>query len=834
MWPTTSRTRHPSHRDGCSSPRRERAGRRRLWSPRRAGGDGRSWRSPWGRSTRDAPGACVAWMPERVEADVCIVGAGYAGLTGAGSARRGNRRGARGPRTLGGRIWTQHLESGATVDRGGGWLAPSTTPPSASPPRSACRPTRPTWRCAPARRRWPGRGPTRGSSRRSARSPSSRSRGPVEDRPDGEAGPARGPVDGGEGRRVGPPSLGDFLEPRASAPRSPATCSRWRSAGSITATCTRCRCSTCSCSCAAPQPRDAVLDRGRVAGEPRRRRRRARSPNGWRPSSATPCTSARRCGRSPSSTTRGRRRPTSVIVHAPHVVVTVPPALDLEIQFTPALPDGPRRAVPRDGRRARDQDAPRLRRAVLAGRRLQRPDLGAGLARRGHHRRVAGRELRDAGLVHLQPRGRAVRRAARCRAPPSPPRRLSSRLGPSRRHPSRSSRRPWWNEEWTRGCSMAHFQPGILTSYGHLLRQPGRIHWAGTETATTSHGAIDGAVRSGERRPRDPRRGLGARSAVRQRVGRTRSASARAGRRRRGRIPSLSISSGGGNRTSSVAYTGQSMRRRVRWTHPAPDRVGPKRTPVCLATVSRPRARPVAPSACASSTPARAGSGCAARHGVLGTVHARSRCRPGAGGVHRPRPAPRDPDRHGEAQGGAQAPAAAEPAVDPRAALLVDQYDEDWSTLWWVRVHGNAKGHPPTAQQPSCARAFPALPRSLRRHLGDRARAARGHRLGHRFLIVKLPPPPSGSISTTSTAVTSRRRSIRHQASIAATAAGGPSASTVPEPSRSLRARPATRQASPSAPAGAGTTRPAPDHARRTGVARRIRSSADPTSRGQA
>src|SRR5207245_51801 len=58
----------------------------------------------------------------------------------------------------------------------------------------------------------------------------------------------------------------------------------------------------------------------------------------------------------------------------------------------------------------------------------------------------------------------------------------------------------WWKEEWTRGCSMAHFPPGILTRYGRLLREAfGRIHWAGTETATVSHGAIDGAVRSGER-----------------------------------------------------------------------------------------------------------------------------------------------------------------------------------------------------------------------------------------------------------------------------------------------------------------------------------------------
>jgi monoamine oxidase len=47
---------------------------------------------------------------------------------------------------------------------------------------------------------------------------------------------------------------------------------------------------------------------------------------------------------------------------------------------------------------------------------------------------------------------------------------------------------------------MAHFTPGTLTRYGALLRAPfGRVHWAGTETATISHGAIDGAVRSGER-----------------------------------------------------------------------------------------------------------------------------------------------------------------------------------------------------------------------------------------------------------------------------------------------------------------------------------------------
>ena len=41
---------------------------------------------------------------------------------------------------------------------------------------------------------------------------------------------------------------------------------------------------------------------------------------------------------------------------------------------------------------------------------------------------------------------------------------------------------------------------GSFVSYGRHLRQPiGRIHWAGTETATYWNGYMDGAVSSGER-----------------------------------------------------------------------------------------------------------------------------------------------------------------------------------------------------------------------------------------------------------------------------------------------------------------------------------------------
>jgi monoamine oxidase len=77
---------------------------------------------------------------------------------------------------------------------------------------------------------------------------------------------------------------------------------------------------------------------------------------------------------------------------------------------------------------------------------------------------------------------------------------LTARFGRRAASPAQFIETAWWKESWTRGCSMAHLRPGILTRYGPLLREPlGRVHWAGTETSTTSHGAIDGAVRSGER-----------------------------------------------------------------------------------------------------------------------------------------------------------------------------------------------------------------------------------------------------------------------------------------------------------------------------------------------
>lgn len=58
----------------------------------------------------------------------------------------------------------------------------------------------------------------------------------------------------------------------------------------------------------------------------------------------------------------------------------------------------------------------------------------------------------------------------------------------------------WMSEPWSLGGYAGITAPGTLTAFGPALREPcGRIHWAGTETATRWAGYIDGAISSGER-----------------------------------------------------------------------------------------------------------------------------------------------------------------------------------------------------------------------------------------------------------------------------------------------------------------------------------------------
>ncbi|HEX4183320.1 MAG TPA: flavin monoamine oxidase family protein [Caulobacteraceae bacterium] len=72
-------------------------------------------------------------------------------------------------------------------------------------------------------------------------------------------------------------------------------------------------------------------------------------------------------------------------------------------------------------------------------------------------------------------------------------------FGPEAAHPLAYDDNDWMVEPWTHGY-VGTMPPGVMTRYGHALREPcGRIHWASSETATEWAGYIEGALRSGVR-----------------------------------------------------------------------------------------------------------------------------------------------------------------------------------------------------------------------------------------------------------------------------------------------------------------------------------------------
>lgn len=78
--------------------------------------------------------------------------------------------------------------------------------------------------------------------------------------------------------------------------------------------------------------------------------------------------------------------------------------------------------------------------------------------------------------------------------------RLAAYLGPRAGEPTDYVDEVWGGSPWSGGCYAAMLPPGVLSRYGELRAEPvGRIHWAGTETATEGYGYMEGAVASGER-----------------------------------------------------------------------------------------------------------------------------------------------------------------------------------------------------------------------------------------------------------------------------------------------------------------------------------------------
>lgn len=67
-------------------------------------------------------------------------------------------------------------------------------------------------------------------------------------------------------------------------------------------------------------------------------------------------------------------------------------------------------------------------------------------------------------------------------------------------HPLDYAEQTWTEEEFSGGGPTSNFGPGGWTACGPALREPcGRVHWAGTETATVWSGYMEGALQAGER-----------------------------------------------------------------------------------------------------------------------------------------------------------------------------------------------------------------------------------------------------------------------------------------------------------------------------------------------
>lgn len=189
-----------------------------------------------------------------------------------------------------------------------------------------------------------------------------------------------------------------------------------------------------------------------------------------------------------------------VVARSRRVIVTAPPALAGRIRYEPSLPAGrdhltqcaPMGAVVKI---LVVYEAPFWREQGLSGqasgdRGLVRvtfdntppsggPGVLVGFAE--------GDDARQLGRLSAQARRREVL-SCLCRY-----------FGKAAENPIAYVEKDWTAETWTRGCYGAYFPPGVWTRYGRTLREPvGRIHWAGSEASPVWSGYIEGAIRSGE------------------------------------------------------------------------------------------------------------------------------------------------------------------------------------------------------------------------------------------------------------------------------------------------------------------------------------------------
>jgi monoamine oxidase len=187
-------------------------------------------------------------------------------------------------------------------------------------------------------------------------------------------------------------------------------------------------------------------------------------------------------------------------VDARRVIVATPPLLASRIEFEPVLPAAQTQLLRRmlSGSAIRGitiYDEPFWRNDGLSGMSVA-PDLPVPVALdqspRSGNPGILSSYMFGPQAVRAAALDPAERRDIWLRA-------LAARYGAKALSPRAHLETDWAAEEWSLGGMIAHFAPGVLTSFGQALHESaGRIHWAGAERATEMHGLMEGAVRSGE------------------------------------------------------------------------------------------------------------------------------------------------------------------------------------------------------------------------------------------------------------------------------------------------------------------------------------------------
>ncbi len=194
-----------------------------------------------------------------------------------------------------------------------------------------------------------------------------------------------------------------------------------------------------------------------------------------------------------------------VSVRAGAVVVAVPPVLRGRIEYAPALPsvhDGLSQRMPMGAviKCHAVYDAPFWREVGLNG----RAESDTGPCKVTCDDSTPGEDTgvltgfilgSDARRWGQSPAGERKRAVLEC---------FARYFGQEALHPRGYAECDWGAEPYARGGYAGVSTPGFFMDHGPALQEPvGRVHWAGTETATAWNGYMDGAVESGYRAARE-------------------------------------------------------------------------------------------------------------------------------------------------------------------------------------------------------------------------------------------------------------------------------------------------------------------------------------------